>query len=369
MKKLILTILRLCVSAAYAVIKLFVRPKNRIVFLSRQSDEPSADFLALASEIKRQSPDTDISCYCRLGLKNEMGLSYIPLMLKQLVALAGSRACVTESFCPPISLPRHRKSLRIVQIWHSMVAIKKFGWQTVGTEEGSSQVMAEGMRMHRGYDYVICGSDYMRQFFAEAMRQDVDTVLPLGSPHADILLAMDRGSARERAQELYPQLCGRKLVLYAPTMRRNEAVDCGGLIRAFDYQNACLMIKLHPLDRDTVVEDERVILDDRMSTTQAICAADVVISDYSGVCADASLLDIPVLFYTPDVDRYSKRCGLNFIPEELFPNITFSGAEELVALLDKDIPACETMRVRELLAGGCDSHSTERIASLLLSSE
>lgn len=366
MKKLVFTLLRGGLSAAYAVMKLFIRPKDRVVFLSRQSDVPSTDFRLLEAEIKRLSPSTECVFSCKLGLKSEMGLSYIPLLLRQMALLAGAKACITESFCPPISLLRHRKSLRVVQIWHSMVAIKRFGWQTVGTEEGSSAAVAEGMRMHKGYDFVCVGSEYMREFFAEAMRQPIDSVLPLGSPHADVLLARDKAAARAEAEKVYPQLAGRRLVLYAPTMRRGEAIDCEELISSFDYDSAALMVKLHPLDRHTRITDERVILDTHFSTGDAVCAADAVISDYSGVCADAALLDKPVFFFMPDIERYSERCGLNFRPDELFASLSFTDAKGIIAALDKAPDSGALARLRELLAGGCDGHSAERIARLTL---
>ena len=115
----------------YFFMKLLIPVRDKAVFLSRQSDTPSENFLLLRDELQRVSPSTKCEFYCRLGLKSEMGLSYALLMLRQMAALAGAKLCITESYCIPVSILHHKKQLRIVQIWHSLVAIKQFGWQTV----------------------------------------------------------------------------------------------------------------------------------------------------------------------------------------------------------------------------------------------
>ncbi|MBQ1397327.1 MAG: CDP-glycerol glycerophosphotransferase family protein, partial [Clostridia bacterium] len=138
MKKIILILLKYGLRCIYFFMKLFTPVSDKAVFLSRQSDAPSENFLLLRDELQRVSPSTKCEFYCRLGLKSEMGLSYALLMLRQMKALAGAKYCFTESYCIPISVLRHKKHLRVVQIWHSMVAIKKFGWQTVDMPEGTS---------------------------------------------------------------------------------------------------------------------------------------------------------------------------------------------------------------------------------------
>jgi CDP-ribitol ribitolphosphotransferase len=37
-------------------------------------------------------------------------------------------------------------------MWHALSAVKKFGWQTVGSEDGTRERTARIMRMHKGYD-------------------------------------------------------------------------------------------------------------------------------------------------------------------------------------------------------------------------
>ncbi len=370
MKKLIFILLKYGMRFIYFFMKLMTPVTDKAVFLSRQSDTPSENFLLIEKELEKAKPGIKCEFYCRLGLKSQMGFSYVLLMLRQMKALAGAGICFTESYCIPVSLLRHKKRLRIVQIWHSMVAVKKFGWQTVDMPEGSPSDIARIMQMHDGYDFVAVGSEYMRPFFAEAMNTPMDRVLPLGSPVADRLLASadQYAGLRERFFEVYPEEKGKKIAVYLPTMRRDYAIDCDGLTEGFDYDHYSLVVKLHPLDSLTVIKDGRAICDRQFTTEQAIIMADAVISDYSGAAAEAALLGKPVYFFVPDTERYSSECGINVNPLEVFPNVSFAHPGELIeAVCGQKASPEDISLVRELLCGGCDGHSAEKIVRLALS--
>ena len=356
----------------YFFMKLFTPVDDKVVFISRQSDEPSLNFLMLEEEIDNLAPHYTCEFYCKLGLKNKMGPSYVLFMLKQMKALAGAKVCITESYCIPISILNHKKELKVIQIWHSMVAIKKFGWQTVDTPEGSSSSVSEIMQMHRGYDYVIVGSEYMRGFFSEAMRTPKEKILPLGTPSADAIIQSysnlaNKTALYEKFFDVYPKARGKKIIVYLPTMRRGEAVDCAELVERFRYDNFALLVKLHPLDKDTVIYNSNVIIDEKFTTEQAIILSDAVISDYSGAAAEAALLGKPLYFFTPDIKKYSKRCGINVNPMEVFPNVSFDKAEPLIEAINSEHATQEDISlVKELLCGGCCGNSAESIAKLAL---
>lgn len=367
MKKRIFLLLKYGIKFLYFFMKLLTPVQNKAVFLSRQSDQPSVNFRMIERELQRADPQMQCEFYCRLGLKSEMGLSYALLMLRQMKALAGAKVCFTESYCIPISVLKHKPHLRIIQIWHSMVAIKKFGWQTVDKPEGSSSDIAGIMQMHEGYDAVTVGSEYMRPFFAEAMRTPLEKILPLGMPSADSILALgvQTEDLREQLYAAYPQTRGKKIVVYVPTMRRDYAIDCADLAEHFDYEHNALIIKLHPLDRHTVIDNPNAIQDTVFTTEQAIAAADAVISDYSGAAAEAALLQKPVYFFTPDVAEYSGACGININPLEVFPRVSFDNADELLTAIGENRASQDDIAtVRELLCGGCDGHSAAKIAAL-----
>lgn len=375
-KYIALSVTRCGISVVSAFFRMLRRRGDRVVFLSRQSDAPSENFRMLDAKLRELCPGIETEYSCRLGLKQSMGLSYIPLLLRQLWMLAGARACVTESYCPPISLPRSHGSLRVVQIWHSMVAIKKFGWQTVGMAEGSDLDTARAMRMHAGYSAIVCGSEYQKKLFAEAMNTPVEKIHALGMPSADRLLAADREAAREAILREYPQTDGKRLIAYLPTMRRGRAVPWQELAEALEANEAlrgkyALIIGLHPLDAHTERDagGHDVIFDGSLGSRTLLLGSDAVISDYSGAAAEAALCGKELFFFVPDIEEYSGECGLNIDPRELFGEITSTDGADMARIMSAAYPDGMSARCRELLAGGCDGSSAERIARLILEDE
>ena len=73
MKKIIFMLLKYGMRVLYFFMKRFTPVRDKAVFLSRQSDRPSENFLLLQRELERVSPSTRCEFYCRLRLKNEMG--------------------------------------------------------------------------------------------------------------------------------------------------------------------------------------------------------------------------------------------------------------------------------------------------------
>ena len=45
--------------------------------------------------------------------------------------LATAEVCIVDGYCIPVSVLHHRKELRVVQVWHALGAIKKFGRQAL----------------------------------------------------------------------------------------------------------------------------------------------------------------------------------------------------------------------------------------------
>jgi hypothetical protein len=68
--------MRLLISAAawaaraiYAVIKAVAPSRRKVVFLSRQSDEPSRDFRLLADALALRDPQLEIVMRCRMAIR------------------------------------------------------------------------------------------------------------------------------------------------------------------------------------------------------------------------------------------------------------------------------------------------------------
>ena len=358
--------LRLALTVWYGLIRLFVKKQNAVAFISREYDEPSVEFCLLSQELKTRRPDVQQIFCCKRAAKAEMGLNYIKQLHLQMLALAKANVAIVDTYCIPVSMLRH-KDLKVIQIWHAITIIKQFGWQTVGKPEGTDETVAKAMRMHRGYDAVIAGSEQMRPILAKTMDQPLDKILALGLPLSDKLLSTDGEAVRSAFLAAHPEAEGKRIISYVPTLRRNTPVPCQELLAAIDPQTECLFVSLHPVDIQTQLEGRPgVIRDSRFSSQDSVFFADVVITDYSGTSAEAVLAKKPLLFYIPDKESYCADCGLNIDPEERFPKITYRDAEAMLKTIRSGDFCDEAQQeVASVLVGSCDGRSTQRIIDLV----
>lgn len=308
--------------------------KNRISFISRQNPTPLPDVKLLSAELRRQSPDTEIVICCKMigpGVSGKIKY-FFHMITRQMHLFATSGVVILDGYCISACVLKHKKNLKIVQMWHAMGAFKKFGWASVGQEEGYSLRIARGMRMHAGYSVVFAGSEECARLLAPAFgcSRDLMKVMPL--PRCDLLKsAVFQAENKKRILERYPYLEGKKVILYAPTFRKGKDISpyVNALIQAQTREDYALVIKLHPLDKEKISSDLAVI-DGEFSTMKMLCAADYVITDYSAVVFEAALAGKPIFRYVPDQEEYEKGRGFLIDPDREIPAYTAVSAPEIL---------------------------------------
>lgn len=282
--------------------------KKQVAFLSRQGNSPGLDFVMLGEELnKRDIP------YVMLCRKMGDGLAgkaeYAFHILKQMSVIAASKVAILDSYCIPISILKHRDNLKVIQMWHALGAMKKFGRSILDMPEGRDSVTADAMRMHCGYDYIFTSSEKSRPGFAEAFGYPEDKLTVMSLPRVDALLDEER-NAKLKAEITaeYPVMKNKYNILYAPTLRVNKDMNDAvrELINAVDTDRYNLIIKAHPLmsvETDDV-DDAGIIVDRKHSTIDMMSACDCVITDYSAVTYEAAIKGLPLIFYAYDKSEY-----------------------------------------------------------------
>ena len=319
--------------------------KGRVAIISRESDERTIDIALLEDELNRRGIETET--LTQLFTKDKSAgaaAGYLGTVAKQEAAIARADVVVLDTYCIPVSMLPHPPKTKVIQMWHALSAVKKFGWQTVGSPDGTSERTATLMRMHKGYDYVLSPSDATTEHFAEAFRTDRSKFVKLGLPRIDYILSAVKGDGRYKTYgamyALHPELASsdKKIVLYAPTFRKGSMPDVKGLAEALDPDRYFLIVRLHPLyreDTDLPQGDNIVYMDD-METFDLLGLADVIISDYSSLVVEATLADKPMYLYTYDIDTYRETTGLNMdFGAEAIGKYVFKDAKELAAALDR----------------------------------
>lgn len=316
------------IRAAACLLRIFPL-HNRVAFLSRQSNKASLDYRLLIAELQTILNEDQIAT-CLIEPETKGMGSFILGTCKQLYYACTSRVVVIDDYVPAVSIPSKDGRVTVVQMWHALGAIKKFGYQCVGTSAGRSEAEARIGRMHKNYDWIIAGGESVVPAFTEAFNYPPATILPLGLPRIDYLLDPDPHSQRRekdralRAQ--YPFLDnGKRNVLYAPTLRKGSGYE-GWFSQSVEAiakhcnNDVNLIIAGHPLDNgldaSLLVTYPVLHLIEGVATINLLESADVVISDYSAIIFEAALLHKHIELYMPDLEQYQQSPGLNIDPHE-----------------------------------------------------
>lgn len=359
----------------YAAMKAVSRQRRKVVFLSRQSDTPSRDLLLLADELRAREPGLEIVMRCRMIGDSVPGLvGSAAYTLRQMADLATARVCVIDGYVVPVSVLDHRPGLSIIQMWHALGAIKRFGLQTLDCPVGHSSAVATAMHMHENYDYVLCSGAETVPAYAAAFGVSAEQVRMTGLPRIDELRAhaADRTATREPAsvaalRRRFPLLRdrGRTTVLYAPTLRRGEPGRSAEVVERFAGTGCTLIVKPHPLE-SADVSGPHVVNATGVDVLDLLPLCDVVITDYSAVAFEAAVLGLPVLFWVYDIDEYRERCGLNLDPLEVFPDDASRDLEPLAQLIEAGaLDGGVSRTLRERYVSTLDDHCTSRVADLV----
>lgn len=335
MTRIAVHILQAVLLALYRLFSL-MPTKDRIVCISRQSDLPPTDFVLIKRYMNEQHPDWDVTI-----LAKAMGnaAAYVPTMVRQVYHIATSRAVVLDSYCIAVSLLARHIKAPVLQMWHALGNMKKFGYTALDTQEGRSRELARLLHMHEGYDSVLVSSRSFAKDLAAGFNVPVEILYEAPLPRVDLLVSPEhRKKQRALALQLVPELGnGKKNIVYCPTFRRtpapNEHEAMEALLDAIDFDRYNFVFKRHPVSTQ-VIQDERVI-SDYPADVDPLYVADYVISDYSTVIYEAGLLQIPLYLYAYDWDTYSHKRALNIDIEHEVPTIFTDDPERIVAAIEE----------------------------------
>ena len=173
---------------------------------------------------------------------------------------------------------------------------------------------------------MLSGCDFSTAIFKRAFWYDGE-ILESGTPRSDILINAPR-SVREKVFDYYGIPNNKKLVLYAPTFRDDKKADLFGmdfrkLSSTLGSTNEEWVIgcRLHPNILGKVNAEGCISMSGYSDMQELICAADLLITDYSSCMFDMATAKKPCVLYAPDLKKYTNsERGLYFDIQKLpFP--------------------------------------------------
>ncbi|MEO5884482.1 MAG: CDP-glycerol glycerophosphotransferase family protein [Candidatus Limnocylindrales bacterium] len=347
--------------------------RDRVVLATARTPILEGNLLFLHDAIRRLRPDLQVTLLLEpyaYGLRGKF--RYLGRLVRGMVLLRTARWFIVDNAYLPIHVAAHRNGTTVVQVWHAVGALKRFGW-----DAGRAPHDPERRFLHRHYDWVVCSAERSRGPYAAAFRTASERVLPLGTPRVDAFAdAEGLAAARARVVGRYPALAGRRVILYAPTFRgrgagKRAAADGldGVALRAALPADDILVLKTHPnLDRAaTPTAGFDLVIDPVMELNDLLAATDVLVTDYSSSIFEWALLRRPLVLLVPDLVAYEQDPGLylDYRTEMIGTQVSDTAGVAVAILAGRfDLTPYDAFVERHL--GAADGRASERFVRRFL---
>lgn len=295
---------------------------------------------------------------------NTLKWLYLRLTSKVVVLNEGPSAYVAK-----------RKGQYVIQTWHGCCVFKKAGLARDGITPLWSWVYE---RTGRDIDLFTANGEVPARFNTWDVYHYTGEVLNSGVPRNDLLLNVSacQDAARKARTALGIDEAA-FTVLYAPTFRNTDENPDGvfsfaalqdALEQRF-HRKVVFLQRLHRYNRGAIAADAPTIdVTNYPDMQELLCAADLLITDYSSCMWDYALLERPCLLYVPDLKEYDSARGF-FTPIAEWPGIICESADALYQTASSLDPALSAEKARAHLKrnGSYETgHACEQVAERIL---
>ncbi|RLQ86678.1 teichoic acid biosynthesis protein B [Planomicrobium sp. Y74] len=271
--------------------------------------------------------------------------------------LATSKYVFIDNYVGALAAVQFKKEVKCVQLWHAAGAVKKFGWSDPQTFHRSARAKKRFQKVYNQFQYIPVGSQHMANIFSEAFRLSQKHFLYTGVPQTDFYFDENlKQNALKRVYARYPQLKEKKVILYAPTFRKdglrrmNMEYDIKLFLDSLDDHHV-LLIRIHPSVHETarIPVNPRVLLaSDYPQINDLLLASDILVTDYSSIPVEFSLLQRKMIFFTYDLEAYNDTQGLWSMNDLSFPGpVARTTAEVIAHIKDPHIDYNKINRFRD----------------------
>ena len=290
---------------------------------------------------------------------------------------------ITNARTDPYRIYWHkRKGQKYVMLWHGGVALKRI--EKDAEAQLSYSYLKKAKIDSKVCDLMVSGCRFQTSLLKEKFWYDGE-ILERGIPRNDVFFDKARHpEMKERICRKYGISPDSRIVLYAPTFRRNKSIEpyridwsrvVPELRKIYDTEKISILLRLHPnligkADASSLINDESVIDVTRYHDMQELlCVSDLLITDYSSSMFDITMLKKPCMLYATDIEKYNRGYYFDFaeLPfplarneEELIGNIrTFDSAaydESVESFFEKHIGLCEDGNASKAIAGWLTRH-------------
>jgi CDP-ribitol ribitolphosphotransferase len=317
---------------------------RKVIFASCRAESLNGNLLYVYKEMVSRNLNLKIKLLLRRYKNTLLGktLYFFNLIISS-YHLATARLFIIDDYYFPVYVIKPRKRTEIIQLWHAAGAFKKFGFSTLGYKDGPSDKYLDEIKIHSNYSKVYVSSANVIPIYAEAFNMDPTKIIPLGVPRTDYFFELDSHEKLKKTfYYKYPMLLKRKLILYAPTFR-GKSHDQNSIHVSLDIkllkdilgEGYALLTHFHPYTQKDVcidyLNDFVFPMNGKFSIEELMVISDVLVTDYSSIVFDFSLLAKPIAFFADDLKSYQEDRGFYFDYMDFIPGPFFCETSELAA--------------------------------------
>lgn len=350
--------------------------EKRILFLSEQDDTLALNMQALYDRLIERGLDKEYKIYISLRKATTQKCSIrSTIRLTLLTAMCGT--ILIDDHVPFLNWLKLYPGNRVIQIWHAGAGFKGVGYSRWGHSGCPGPYSC-----HRQYTYSISGSSSISEFFSEQFGILYEQVIPTGLPRMDSYIDPEN---RKRVQaalyQAYPQISGKRVVLFAPTYRGRDRkhayypydlLDFDELYSYCTENDTVVLFKMHPWVNDAVPirkehADRFFDFNGYRNINELFYITDLLITDYSSSMYEFILMDKPVLLFAFDKISFSVSRGFHRDYDSNIPGKLCETFEELMsAMHNKDYEFYKVKEFKSTYFEFIDCGSTDRVIDWLI---
>ncbi|WP_042374871.1 CDP-glycerol glycerophosphotransferase family protein [Neobacillus jeddahensis] len=373
-------ILKLILGNLYRII-VFLCPinENKVVFASYRSNQLDGNLEYIYKELKNTTNKYSFVFIFEKYSSTVFGrLKYYKQMITSIYHLATSRYFFIDDYFLPVYMINPRSGTEIIQLWHAAGAFKKFGHSTIGKPYGPSLEYLKHIRIHSNYSKAFVSTDEVIPFFEEAFDMPAKNIYPLGLPRTDYFFETENhNKIKEKFLNDFPELENKKLILYAPTFRGKSHQHRSSFNYCINFNvmkkvlgdNYAILVHLHPYMTMNIDENQQHAgfvfqIDGKYAIEEILILSDILITDYSSIIFDYSILNRPIGFYVEDLEEYTKERDFYYQFENFVPGPLFASSNKLAQWIKNGEFNLDTVSMfKERFLPRCDGKVSSRVVN------
>lgn len=330
--------------------KLFPQ-KKKTVFVASFGD----NIFYTLKEVEKQTDDRVVilkTSQCKIDFNADakrtvldFKANHIIDWVRSIYHLATCEKVFVDNYYGFLSVTNFDESVVCIQLWHAAGAIKQFGFKDPSTDLRTKRAHDRFRKVYQRFDHVVVGSEKMAAIFRASFGITNEQIHRSGIPRTDFFFNdIEKKNALHSIRSAFPNLNDKKVILYAPTYRDDElSVSDIQLDLELMYQHLnkdyMLLLRLHPavkVDLCNQFPDFVVDVSHYPNLNHLLIVTDLLITDYSSIPFEFSLLNKPMIFFAYDLAEYTKARGFWENYEDNVPGPIVLSSESLIETIKEN---------------------------------